>query len=141
MRNIGLAAIMYAEQNEGKFPEDLAKPLSMNYMTADVVLCPSTRRPGCILNTLAIVDQLKKSGSTDYVYLGKGLSTASAPDTILLYEPLNNHGGNGMNVLFVDCHVQWLTAAQAQVILKQTAARISPIRSPRSTAPATRPAG
>ena len=80
-----------------------------------------------------------RPGHVSYIYLGKGLSAESATEgTVLLYEPLSNHTGDGMNVLFADFHVEWLTAAEASTVLKQVAAKRFPVRYP-MTQPATSP--
>ena len=56
---------------------------------------------------------------------------------MILYEPPKNHANNGMNVLFVDGHVEWLSATDAKPILKQAAAGVRPIRYPPAAVPAT----
>lgn len=44
-----------------------------------------------------------------------------------MYEPLSDHG-TGMNVLFGNAHVEWLSPAQARPLLKQVAAGVRPVR-------------
>jgi prepilin-type processing-associated H-X9-DG protein len=68
-------------------------------------------------------------GHCSYIYLGKGLNDRTvAADTVVLYEPLTNHQGDGMHVLFGDFHVEWVPASIAQTILTQHAASTQPIR-------------
>jgi hypothetical protein len=85
---------------------------------------------------------LKKAGVSDYIYVGDGLTTSSSVDSVVLYEPLSNHGGDGMNVLFAEGHLEWVDASACQPILRQAAARVRPIRYPPvpATVPATRAA-
>jgi prepilin-type processing-associated H-X9-DG protein len=43
------------------------------------------------------------------VYVGGRLTVTTAlATTIVAYEPLDNHNGNGSNVLFGDGHVGWI---------------------------------
>lgn len=81
--------------------------------------------------------QLKKPGASDYIYVGDGLTTSSPSDAVVLYEPLHDHGGDGMNVLFADGHVEWVNASDCQPILTQSVAGVRPIRYP--PPPATNP--
>ena len=53
-----------------------------------------------------------------YIYCGKGLTVRAGPQAILAYEPLSNHDGKKMNVLFADGHVQGLPLAQAMILLR-----------------------
>ena len=46
--------------------------------------------------------------------------TINAPaTTVVLYEPMSNHGGDGMNVLFLDGHVEFLTKRSAAAMVAQ----------------------
>jgi prepilin-type processing-associated H-X9-DG protein len=47
------------------------------------------------------------------VYVGKALTEKTATEkTIVAYEPLENHGGQGVNVLFGDGHVEFFFKAE-----------------------------
>lgn len=74
---------------------------------------------------------MKKPGAVSYAYLGKGLTSADLnqnPDIVLAYEPLSNHGGFGMNVLFGDGTVEWVQGARAQSILFQASSGSHPVK-------------
>jgi prepilin-type processing-associated H-X9-DG protein len=130
MRQIGQAIAMYANDHGGRFPDDLETVLANEDLSADVFVCPSSRDtpppPGP--TTQATAAGLRQPGHCSYIYLGKDLTDQTVtPDTVLLYEPLADHG-EGMNVMFGDFHVEWIYASAAQAILTQHAASTQPIR-------------
>ena len=59
---------------------------------------------------------------SDYVFLGAKMNGNMSADFVLAYERPNNHEGEGMNLLFNDGHVEWMTLKPAlDLIEKQTA--------------------
>jgi prepilin-type processing-associated H-X9-DG protein len=144
MRQIGEAIAMYANGHGGKFPDDLQTIFETGEVTTAVFVCPCTKDVPAPTGptTRATAAGLMRPGHVSYIYLGKGLSAESATeDTVLLYEPLSNHAGDGMNVLFGDFHVEWLPAAEASTILKQVAAKRFPVRYPLTQPVTTSSAG
>jgi len=135
MKQIGLAIEMYAMNEHGHFPDDLDTLLETQDLTTSVVNCPSSNDAPAVLPTSQPVGtKFLTSGHVSYIYVGKGLNTQTAtPDVVLLYEPLGNHSNSGMNVLFGDFHVEWLSIPEVQPILKQVAAGVFPIRLPPAT--------
>jgi len=124
MKQIGLAAIMYANNHNRQFPDSLETLLSDQDLTSAVFVCPSSRDvPAAGPTTRAVLADLKKPGHESFIYVGSGLmSDTAGPNDVVLYEPLADHGNEGMNVLFGDGAVKWLTAAEAQPILRQETA-------------------
>lgn len=131
MIQIGLAAIMYANDHGGHFPDDVQTILKEEDLAPAVFNCPVTNdTPATGPTTQATLSDFQNPGHLSYIYVGKGLKmqTASA-DVVVLYEPLAHHK-DGMNVLFGDGHAEWYSAADAQTILKQAASGVRPIRVP-----------
>jgi hypothetical protein len=119
-----MAIASYAKDHKGEFPDDLKTVLENEDITAATLVCPeSNDTPAFGPTTQATAAALLQPGHVSYIYLGKGLTTATARiDTVILYEPLSNHASAGMNVMFGDFHVEWLTAAETTATLKRQAA-------------------
>jgi len=101
LKCIGMALLMYSNDNKDKFPPDLEILLTKTYLnTNKMLICPAT--------------QLRDS----YIYRGASITTSDIPMMIMVYEKLSNHEG-GRNVLFLDCHVEWVTEERFQELIKR----------------------
>jgi prepilin-type processing-associated H-X9-DG protein len=58
--------------------------------------------------------------NSDYVYIGAGLRQGADPTTVVLYEKDDDHGGDGMNILYGDGHVEFQTLANAHADIERT---------------------
>ncbi len=144
LRAIGQVLIPYANDNRGQLPPDLGTLAITEDVTAPVFTCRAT-------NTSAPAnlpaDQLKSwvNANADYIYIGgsEKLFTNSqtvptqsniVAQTVLAYEKDENHQGKGMNVLFADGHVEWITIDAAhQAVAATLAGRVrKPSRSARN---------
>jgi prepilin-type processing-associated H-X9-DG protein len=128
LRQIGQGVQMYANENHGAFPPDVATLLLTQELTSDAFVCGATndtRANGP--TTQAVAVNLTAGGHLSYVYTGNGLSPQSPPDAVVASELLSNHR-DGMNVLFADGHVQWLSARQGQTLIAELAAGHNPPR-------------
>jgi prepilin-type processing-associated H-X9-DG protein len=115
MRQIGQAIQIYAADNGGKLPDSLELLLTLD-ITGEAFICPSSndeKAPGATAEERA--RNLHKHCS--YVYHGRGLTTDSPKDTPILCEPLMHHQHAGMNVLFADGHVDFLSPTQAKAVM------------------------
>ena len=121
MRQIGQGIFLYANENKGKYPPNLGILVKTEELTPQVFVCPTgnTAPP----NGLAIDDQVKwVNDNADYVYLGSGMNVTAGAEVIVLYEKPGAHGGQGMNMLYGDGHVEFQMMQSAmQQIQKQNA--------------------
>jgi prepilin-type processing-associated H-X9-DG protein len=120
---------MYANENRGEYPDSLATLFTHEDFSSGVFVCPSSNDTAASgPNTQAVATNLTAGGHLSYIYVGAGWTTATTPaDAVVAYEPLTNHGGAGMNVLFGDGHVNWLNATKAQIILATAAQGKPPV--------------
>lgn len=118
LRQIGQAIALYAQDNGGQYPPSLAVLLAHEDITSDVMVCPSSNDERSLAaDSARAVDELTAAETNasghkhclSYVYAGRGLNVKTMPPTaVVAYEPLNNHGGDGTEVLFGDGHVEWI---------------------------------
>lgn len=128
MKQIGSAILLYSNENHNLYPTHLEDLLLTEDISADVFVCPCTNDgPATGPTTRAVADALTTGGHLSYVYLGAGLKNDCDADTVVLYEPLSNHAGNGMNVLFGDGHVEFIDAANARQITDRAASGERPV--------------
>lgn len=130
LRQIGQALQMYANDNGGKLPDDFPTLPANEDLSPAVFVCPSTSEvPATGPTTQAVVQAMKQPGTVSYLYLGKGLTSGDLiPDVVLAYEPMSNHDGAGMNVLFGDGHVEWIEGAIAKKLLNQFSSGKRPVK-------------
>jgi hypothetical protein len=106
LRTIVMSCKEYARQNGGQFPA------SFNDILPDTgpgpLCCPA--------------DDLRPNGRS-YVYCGETLTTASPPDSVIAYEPLSNHDGADLHVLYLDGTVRWLPKQEATEFLAKRGMR------------------
>ena len=119
---------MYANENKGQFPPDLATVLATQEMTSDTFVCYRTSdTPATGPTTRAVAANLEMGGHLSYVYVGKGMNLSVPPTAVVAHEPLANHV-DGMHVLFGDGHVEWLDATRGRRLLAELSAGHNPPR-------------
>ncbi len=118
---IGQTILLYRNEHKGDLPPDLGTLAHDEDIAVQVFICPDsdTQAPSNLQP-----DQLVTwvNANADYTYLGTGLHLDSDSDhpadnvdhIVLAYEKESNHHGKGMNVLFGDGHVEWMTPEAAQ---------------------------
>jgi prepilin-type processing-associated H-X9-DG protein len=119
LKQIGLAISLYANDHGGQYPNLLAVLPSDQDITAEVMTCPSSNDEKPAATDIAEVVAELTAAETNapghkhcmsYVYAGKALTTKTvAETTVVAYEPLENHDGDGTNVLFGDGHVEFIS--------------------------------
>ncbi len=117
MRQILLAALLYANDHDGKFPPSLDVLLATEYISAETFVCPASSlmpAPGATAAAQVASMRADPAHYLSYIYLGRGLTNdPNIPLQIILYEPLSDHGGDGINVGYSDGSVAWLDRKQA----------------------------
>jgi prepilin-type processing-associated H-X9-DG protein len=131
LRQVGQAILLYTNDFNGVYPDSLQTILLTEDITPEVFVCLNTNDTKATgPTTQAIAADMGNPGHVSYVYLGKGLTTATVqPSTIVVYEPLSNHG-DGMNVLFGDGHVEFFDVSASQPILSRISSGRWPVTMP-----------
>jgi prepilin-type processing-associated H-X9-DG protein len=123
MRQIGQAIMLYANENKGKYPPDLAALIKTQDITWQVFVCPSgsTAPPPDIAGMPIDAKAKWVNDNSDYVYVGQGMNATAGPETIVLYEKPDAHGGQGMSILYGDGHVEFhqMQSAMQQIQRQQ----------------------
>jgi prepilin-type processing-associated H-X9-DG protein len=122
-RQLGLGMMLYANDNQGKLPDDLGTLFKAEQLSGSVFICPtgSTTLPPNF-DAMTPDDKAKWiNDNSDYVYLGKGqkINNPGGPNRILLYEKDGAHEADGINLLFGDGHVEFRRADNAQKMIQQ----------------------
>lgn len=128
MKSIGQAMLLYAAAHGNKLPDTISDLALSEDIGASVFLCPaiSLDRDSPIdlerfPPTPSPAEVAKKltgdSVHNNYVYHGRGLKVPLPPNRVILCEPISNHKGDGMNVLFADLRVLWVTPEEAKQFL------------------------
>jgi prepilin-type processing-associated H-X9-DG protein len=132
MKQLYTAMVMYANNNNGAFPNKLEDVLTADpTLDRNAFICPDDdKAPPSASNAQTAAHEIASGKNSSYLYVGEGLTTSASADTVLLYEPLGLHKKHnpGMNVLFADGHVEFVKEADAKTILDQQAAGTKPIK-------------
>jgi prepilin-type processing-associated H-X9-DG protein len=117
LRQIGMAGMIYANENKGKFPDDAGTVLLGGDITAEVFVSPRT---GTAVPRGLEGDALKNwaNEQSDYVWLGKGKTTNATSEEVLAYEK-PERVTDGINVLYADGHVDWVSMPQAMQMIEK----------------------
>jgi prepilin-type processing-associated H-X9-DG protein len=119
LRQIGMAAMLYANAHKGKLPDELSQTLEFD-LSPQVFVNPrtSTSLPGGLEG-----EAVKRwvNESSDYVYAGKGMKLTTvrdAADTVLAFEKPEGLS-DGLNFLYVDGHVDFQPMPQAMQLIQK----------------------
>jgi prepilin-type processing-associated H-X9-DG protein len=111
MQGLGASLLNYASENDGAFPKDPAKALVSVGVSPKSLECPSS------------------GGKSNYRYI-PGWSNNDRPDRPIIYEPIENHGGEGGNVLFIDSHVEFVPESRWSTVVKPYESKSVPVSPP-----------
>jgi hypothetical protein len=113
---VGRALAAYASANGGQYPDRLSMLYTSGYAEYQALTCDSRREA---MTMEEFLDGLDDPGHrhSNFVYIGKGLTSAVAPTSVMIYEHLKNHRGDGINVLYADGTVSWLDDDAAAALI------------------------
>ena len=140
LRQLAIGAALYAQANQDVVPADfdaVGTVLGAGALTA-VCSCPGARRHGAAAPTT-----LKSGAACSYVFIPpppgvtRFAQIRNPGMTPMAFEPLANHGGRELNVVYWDGHVESHSGPAAQAMAAQLAARVAAAA---PSPPATNPA-
>lgn len=113
LRQIGLGAMMYANDNRGRFPKDFEELLlKVEDIQPQVFINPRGASDPIPLGDDRKAQIAAAVERGDYVWVGAGLTNAADAETIIAYEN-PERAREGLNVLFADGRVEWLDLGAA----------------------------
>ena len=131
LRMIGQAIMLYANENQGRYPDKLGDLMDQG-ITTTVFICPASNDEAAVPGptTQASSANVHAGGHLSYIYLGKGLTGTQPATMVIAYEPLTNHANTGMNVLFGDGHVDFIFLPAATTLIAELNAGQNPPKTP-----------
>jgi prepilin-type processing-associated H-X9-DG protein len=125
---LGRSLRNYAHENDGQFPASLVELFRHDPLVdPNWLVCPATTdtAPRRTSSPPDISADIRAGGHLSYWYVGRGLRLQDSADSILAVEPLENHGNQGINVLYLDGRVEFRAVPEAEPILNQLRAGVS----------------
>jgi len=112
LRQIGMGAMMYANNHNNKFPPDLGTMAREEDLTAAVFKNPrmNDRSPPPPANPKLLAGWVDQN--SDYVWAGAGQDTTAGAHVPLAYEKPEQNA-DGINILYADGHVEFVPMPQA----------------------------
>jgi hypothetical protein len=122
LRQIAMAATLFANDNNGRMPDDLGSLLATADFSPEVFVSPRTSKsvPEDILAAGQQERMLWVNASSDYLYLGKGLAMGGDQDIVLAHERLDIGLRDGVNVAFLDGRVMFVRMDELPEILERS---------------------
>jgi len=121
LRQIGLGMLMYYN-GYTRFPDSFSTLLATEDLTPKVFVSPSGNDTPATGSTIqAVLADFAKPGHCSYMYFGASLSPNADPTTVVACEA-PRPGAAGMNVLFLDGRVDFITNPAAQQLRAALAA-------------------
>ena len=121
------ALTLHAARNQGAYPDDLATLVENNLLDPAELICPKTTDTKAVGQSREqIAQRIRRGGHSSYVYAGKGLTTKSPAECVLLYEKLTPHREEGITVLFVDGRVEKIGSVEGNKAMTRLSAGQNP---------------
>jgi hypothetical protein len=134
LRQIGLACASYRDDHGGDFPDTLSQLLLCGDISQPGLFVSPRRQetPATGATTRAIIDQIIAGGHLSYLYLGRGLTTATTtPGTIIAYEiPGTPNDAYGVVVFADDAHTEIIDHGRFVAMLARVANGTFPVAIP-----------
>jgi competence protein ComGC len=145
LRSVGQSLQTYAHANGGRFPDTLGQVILAGYVPdVRIFLCYSgADTPARGTTPPALAADLASGGHLSYAYVGRGLTSAADPYTVIAFEHAGHHKGGGGVLLCADGHAEWLLEKDMRAVTDWHAAGKGPVvlANPAGGSPlATRPA-
>ena len=128
LRHIGRAVDAYCRDHADSYPDAWATLVrEVPDLSPEDLCCPNDdETPAAGGSRAAVAAAVAAGGHCSYVYLGRGLTRATAPaSTVIAYEPVTPSTGHedGVNLLWADGTVDWHDTADAVKLLPAAATR------------------
>lgn len=126
MKSIAQALIMYIQRSQGKFPDDLGELLASSSgrtLSPASFVCPNAEHEHVPGRNSMTPEQVTDwmNANTDYIYIGKGHTTGSAKsETVILYEKPQIENLQGINMLYGDGHVNFMSLEMAEKLIEES---------------------
>jgi hypothetical protein len=111
MRSIGQALLVYTDANKCDTPVDWNILVQKGYLLAEQFRCPRADHPNYMYikyigsSTTREAGDVKLKNNRDF-------------NTPVIFEPIENHGGVGGLILYLDSHVRWHSKEEYNSILE-----------------------
>ncbi len=121
MNGIYKSMYTYSVTNDDQFPPNLGILIMDGSISVNTVLCPSAGVNISAMPGDMTLQEMARwaDANTPYIYVYPNEGSNASSDAIIMYEPLENHAGDGMNILWGDGHVSFETDDQAFRILRK----------------------
>jgi prepilin-type processing-associated H-X9-DG protein len=120
LRQIGLALLMYSNENRNRYPKDLGELVTTEDIGAGVFTNPrlGSGVPPNIKNADPTAQAQWVNDNSDYVYKGAGKNSSMGPEEVLAYEKPDGLS-DGINILYGDGHVTFVPMSQAMQLIRR----------------------
>jgi prepilin-type processing-associated H-X9-DG protein len=120
LRTMGQGLLLYANDHKGKYPLSIGELLTLQ-LPLEIFVCPSSGKsvPANIVNADLQTQMTWVNDNGDYVYMGANKTSSARASEIIVYERADDHGQQGINILYGDGHVDWIIMARANQMIQQ----------------------